>query len=128
MIQMLDLKRMGDKKYHSQKLTTNHSQSSGNGVGNIRDPDLGGLDDSILGGGGSIQQHKEDANLYGKKGISNSSNFRVKNGNNTRTNSNAFLMEKSGSIAGDKTSGNPFGNYDDMGFAKIKVSKPDVET
>jgi hypothetical protein len=32
-------------------------------------------------------------------------------------------MDKSGSIAGDRSSGNLFGGYDDMGFAKIKVNK-----
>jgi hypothetical protein len=56
--------------------------------------------------------------------VTNASNFRIKNGSNSRTNSNTFLMEKSGSIAGDKSSANLVNNYDDMGFAKIKVSKP----
>ena len=49
MIQMLDLRRMGDKKYQSQKVNTN--SSSQNNVQKDNEP----LEDSIL-GVGSLQQ------------------------------------------------------------------------
>lgn len=43
MIQMLDLKRMGDKKYHSQKVNTNNTQNNlGKGNDDV-------MDDSVLG-------------------------------------------------------------------------------
>lgn len=81
MIQMLDLKRMGDRGYMSEKLgMTNGGQNSNNmGKGSNE-----GLDDSLI-GIGSVQETQS------KKGMG-TSNFRVKGGNNTRTNSNAFLM------------------------------------
>ncbi len=52
-----------------------------------------GLDDSML-GLGSLQETQS------RKAGTNASNFRVKGGNNTRTNSNVFLMDKSGSVVG----------------------------
>ncbi len=105
MIQMLDLKRMSDKKYQSHKMKSDNSQTNKETDGTL-------IDDSVIGG-----------NFDSKKINTNASNFRVKN--NTRTNSNAFLMDKSLSV-GEKSSTNLFHNYDDMGFSKLKSSKPDT--
>ncbi len=106
MIQMLDLKRMSDKKYQSHKIKNDNSQTNKETDGNL-------IDDSLIGG-----------NFDSKRVNTNASNFRVKN--NTRTNSNAFLMDKSSSVVGEKSSTNLFHNYDDMGFSKLKSSKPDT--
>jgi hypothetical protein len=71
------------------------------------------IDESIIGG-----------NLESKKFNTNVSTFRVKN--SSKINSNALLMDKSSSMVGDKSSGNLFNTYDDMGFAKLRTSKQDM--
>lgn len=100
---MLDLKRMGEKKYQTVKNTSTSNKET-----------------QFL--------HTDDINsgviLDSKKTNPNLSNFRVKN--STKINSNAFL-DKSASMMANKSSANLLNNYDDMGFSKLKSLKNKME-
>lgn len=67
------------------------------------------IDDSIVG-----------SYFDSKKNNTNTSNFRVKN---SKVNSNVYQIDKTTSGI-DKSSTNLLNNYDDIGFSKLKSSKP----
>ena len=100
---MLDLKRMGEKKYQTVKNTSTSNKET-----------------QLM----QSDQNNSGAILDSKKTNPNTSNFRVKN--STKINSN-MLLDKSASMVGEKSSAVLLNNYDDMGFSKIKSFKTNIE-